>query len=117
MNESFNISPIPRDPENPEDAFLDSANIPADVLARLEAADRAAEQARKPGLSTLTPEAQQSLIDQITKGGADPIVDALKSQTQREIAEGIFDLDSLSPELRELLVSKSDNDVAPQGDL
>ncbi|HOY46025.1 MAG TPA: hypothetical protein PKU95_00095 [Candidatus Dojkabacteria bacterium] len=53
MNE--NISPVPPGVHNPEDAFLDSDNIPSDVLARLEAADRAAEQSRKPGLSTLTP--------------------------------------------------------------
>lgn len=107
MNE--NISPVPPGVHNPEDAFLDSDNIPSDVLARLEAADRAAEQSRKPGLSTLTPLAQQSLLDQLLKGGEDPIVQALEAQTRREIAVGIFDLESLIPELKSLLAPKHEN--------
>lgn len=116
MNES-NRPPLPPEASNPEDAFLEPENISPDVLARLEAADRAAEQARKPGLSTLTPLAQQSLIDQITNRGADPVVDALKAQTEREIAEGVFDLDSLRPDLRNLLIPKQDSTPSDKGNV
>lgn len=116
MNES-NRPPFPPKASNPEDAFLDLDNIPPDVLARLEAADRAAEQARRPGLSTLTPFAQQRLIDQITNRGTDPVVDALKAQTEREIAKGIFDLDSLKPDLRNLLIPKQDSTPSDKGDV
>lgn len=116
MNES-NRPPFPPEASNPEDAFLDPDNIPADVLARLEAADSASELARKPGLSTLTTLAQQSLLEQMLNRGNDPIVQALEEQTKREISEGVFDLASLRPELRNLLSPKQEDLPVDQGDL
>lgn len=116
MNE-INRPPFPFGESNPEDAFLDPDNIPADVLARLESADSAAELARKPGLSSLSPLAQQSLLDQMLNRGNDPIVQALEEQTRREISEGVFDLDSLRPELRNLLSPKQQDLPVDQADL
>lgn len=101
-------SNTPEDPLlniDPVERYLEG-NLPMELDARLQAADQDFAVAIDPGLSTLNPITQTKIVEYIRSGRTDKQFEALINQTINEINREAFETDSLSPELRRLLVGR-----------